>query len=93
MVGLGLLPIAAVMLLSILLYIPFVQDFAVRQATAYVSEATGMRISIGQIRLSFPLDLKIRDVQAIHQTDTLLRLERLALRIQARPLFHKQVLI
>ena len=92
-VGLGLLPIAAVMLLSILLYIPFVQDFAVRQATAYVSEATGMRISIGQIRLSFPLDLKIRDVQAIHQTDTLLRLERLALRIQARPLFHKQVLI
>lgn len=93
LVGLGLLPIVLVMLLSILLYIPFVQDFAVRQATAYASEATGMRISIGQIRLSFPLDLKIRDVQAINQADTLLSLERLSLRIQAKPLFHKQVLI
>ena len=91
--GIGLLPIGLVALLSILLYIPFVQDFAVRQATTYASEATGMRISIGQIRLSFPLDLKIRDVQAIHQADTLLRLDRLSLRIQARPLFHRQVLI
>ena len=73
LVGILLLPVGLVTLLSILLYIPYVQDFAVRQATAYASEATGMRISIGQIRLSFPLDLKIRDVQAIHQADTLLR--------------------
>lgn len=93
LVGILLLPVGLVTLLSILLYIPYVQDFAVRQATAYASEATGMRISIGQIRLSFPLDLKIRDVQAIHQADTLLRLDRLSLRIQARPLFHQQVLI
>ena len=92
-VGVLLLPVSLVALLSILLYVPFVQDFAVRQAASYASEAMGMRISIGQIRLSFPLDLKIRDVQAIHQADTLLRLDRLSLRIQARPLFHRQVLI
>ena len=80
-VGVLLLPVSLVALLSILLYVPFVQDFAVRQAASYASEAMGMRISIGQIRLSFPLDLKIRDVQAIHQADTLLRLDRLSLRI------------
>ena len=51
-----LIPIALVLLLSILLYIPPFQNFAVRKATEYAGKATGMQIGIEQIRLSFPLD-------------------------------------
>ena len=52
-----LIPIALVLLLSILLYIPPFQNFAVRKATEYAGKVTGMQIGIEQIRLSFPLDL------------------------------------
>ena len=48
-----LIPIALVLLLSILLYIPPFQNFAVRKATEYAGKATGMQIGIEQIRLSF----------------------------------------
>ena len=55
-----LIPIALVLLLSILLYIPPFQNFAVRKATEYAGKATGMQIGIEQIRLSFPLDLTVK---------------------------------
>ena len=67
-----LIPVVLVVLISILLYIPPFQNFAVRLATQYASEATGMKIGIGQIRLSFPLNLKVRDVKIITPPDTLL---------------------
>ena len=93
MIGLALLPVGLVMLLSILLYVPSVQDAAIRQAARLTSEATGMDISIGQIRLSFPLKLKIQRVQVVDRADTLLRLDRLSLRIRPLPLFRQQVLV
>ena len=55
-----LIPIALVLLLSILLYIPPFQNFAVRKATEYAGKVTGMQIGIEQIRLSFPLDLTVK---------------------------------
>ena len=70
-----LIPVVLVILISILLYIPPLQNFAVRLATEYASETTGMNIGIGQIRLSFPLNLTIRDVKVITPPDTLLSLE------------------
>ena len=93
MIGLALLPVGLVMLLSVLLYVPSVQDAAIRQAARLTSEATGMDISIGQIRLSFPLHLKIQRVQVVDRADTLLRLDRLSLRIRPLPLFRQQVLV
>ena len=89
MIGLALLPVGLVMLLSVLLYVPSVQDAAIRQAARLTSEATGMDISIGQIRLSFPLHLKIQRVQVVDRADTLLRLDRLSLRIRPLPLFRQ----
>ena len=70
-----LIPVGLVILISILLYIPPFQNFAVRLATRYASEATGMNIGIGQIRLSFPLNLTVREVRVITPPDTLLLLE------------------
>ncbi len=50
-----LAPVALFLLLSLLLYVPPIQDFVVRETTAYVAGATGMDISIERLRLSFPL--------------------------------------
>ena len=87
-----LIPMVLVILISILLYIPPFQNFAVRLATEYASETTGMNIRIGQIRLSFPLNLTIRDVKVITPPDTLLSLESFQVNIRPLPLLKKEVL-
>ena len=87
-------PVILILTLSVLLYVPFIQDFAVRQASSIASEATGMTIQIQKIRLSFPLDLTIRKAQAIRQPgDTLFSMDDLRVRIHALPLFKKQVMV
>lgn len=58
-----LAPVALFLLLSLLLYVPPIQDFVVRKTTAYVTGATGMDISIERLRLSFPLDLDLQRVR------------------------------
>jgi hypothetical protein BACCOPRO_02693 len=58
-------PVLLFLVLSTLLYIPPIQDFAVRQATAWLSETTGMEVAVGRLRLSFPLDV---DLQRVHVT-------------------------
>lgn len=89
-----LIPIALVLLLSIMLYIPPVQNFAVRKATEYAGKATGMRIGIEKIRLSFPLDLTVKGVEVVNPpADTLLSLRSLTVRVQALPLIRKQVVV
>ena len=88
-----LIPVVLVILISILLYIPPFQNFAVRLATKYASEATGMDIGIGQIRLSFPLNLTVRDVKVITPPDTLLSLESFQVNIRPLPLLKKEVLV
>ena len=89
-----LIPIALVLLLSILLYIPPFQNFAVRKATEYAGKVTGMQIGIEQIRLSFPLDLTVKGVEVVNPpADTLLSLQSLTVRVRALPLLRKQVLV
>lgn len=88
-----LIPVVLVFIVSILLYIPPFQKFAVRLATQYASEATGMQIGIGEIRLSFPLDLTVGKVQVISTPDTLLDLESLKVSIRPLPLLKKEVLV
>lgn len=65
-------PLLLIFLLAVMLYLPPVQDFAVRKATAYVSELTGKQVSIGRLRLSFPLDLDLQELCVMDGTDTLL---------------------
>ena len=49
----------------ILLYVPPVQNFIRKQATAIASDATGMNISVERIDLRFPLNLLVRGVQVV----------------------------
>lgn len=57
-------PILLFLTLSFLLYLPPVQDFAVRKVAAYVSEAMGLDVSVGRLRLRFPLDIDLQDFAA-----------------------------
>lgn len=57
-VGIALLsPILLFLLLTILLYIPPIQNWAVKKLAAYASEQTGMQITIQHVDIGFPLDI------------------------------------
>lgn len=61
-IGILLTPLILFVILSTLLYVPAVQDYAVRKTTGILSETTGMQIQIGKLRLAFLFDLSLRDV-------------------------------
>ena len=60
-----LVPILLFVTLAILIYIPPVQNWIVKQVTSYASEKTGMEISVEHVSLAFPLDLSIEEFKAI----------------------------
>ncbi len=84
-------PIVLFLILAVLIYLPPVQRFAVRQATTLLSESTGMNISIDRIRLAFPLDLSIGGIKAIQGRDTLLDARALRVGVRLCPLVHGRV--
>lgn len=92
------IPFALFIIISILIYIPPVQEFIVRKAASAASAAAGMDISVGRISLSvdfvdlkFPLNLNIHNVSAVQEKDTLLSAGKITLKVQMKPLFRKQV--
>ena len=88
-----LTPILLFFLLAALLYLPPVQNWAVDKVAAIASEKTGMDITVGTVRLEWPLDLGIDDFRAIHEGDTLADVGHLTVDVQLRPLFSKRVVI
>ena len=87
-----LVPLALILLLSVLLYFPPVQDFARNKIVAYASTSTGIDIRITKVRLSFPLNLTIQDVLALRTpADTLLKLQSLEVRVKLLPLLKSKV--
>ncbi len=91
-----LLPIIIALILSILLYIPAFQNFAVQKATQIASESTGMKINIERINLSFPIKLNIHGIEVIKDTipaDTLFSLNNLNIAIRPIPLLKKDILV
>ena len=64
-----LTPITLFIILMILLYVPPVQSFIRKQATAIASDATGMDISVERIDLRFPLNLLVRGVLVVQPVD------------------------
>jgi len=87
-----LIPIGLVLLLAILLYIPPIQNFAVKKAAQVASEASGMQIGLERIRLSFPLDLTVKGIEVVTApADTLLTLNEISVRVNPLPLMRKIV--
>lgn len=87
-----LIPISLVLIVSILLYIPSIQKFAVDKATTIASDKTGMDIRVEKIRLRFPLDLAVSGVNASSPADSAsASLGRITLSVNPLPLLKKQV--
>jgi len=88
-----LVPVFLILMLSILLYVPTIQNFAVKKITQYASSATDMSISIEYIRLDFPLTLTVNGIEAITSAaDTILYLNSLSVDVKPLSLISSQEL-
>ena len=95
-----LVPILLIVILAVLLYLPPVQNWAVKKVVAIASEKTGLEISIESVSLEFPLDLGIEGFRALHkndsivnQTDTIADVRKMVCDVRLLPLFQKRVVI
>lgn len=93
-----LTPFAIFLLLAALLYIPPIQNWAVKQVAAYASSATGMDITVGRVSLVFPLDLGIERLRIIQPNDSLPQVRdtvvdarSLVVNVRLLPLFRSRV--
>ena len=86
-------PVLLFVVLTVLLYLPPVQNWAVDKVTAIASEKTGMDISVDRIDLSFPLDLSIDRFRVLQKPDTIADVERMVVDVQLLPLFSSKVVI
>lgn len=91
-------PLSLFIIISVLLYVPAVQNWAVRKVASYASEKTGMQITVDHVNLSFPIDLGIDGFKMIKQNDslpqvrdTIADVERLVVSVRLLPLFRSQV--
>ena len=89
----ALTPLLLFLLLAVLLYLPPVQNWVADKVAAVASEKTGMDITVGTVRLEWPLDLGIDDFRVIHEGDTLADVGHLTVDVQLRPLLDKRVVI
>ena len=100
-IGIAVLtPILLFLILAALLYFPPVQNWAVQKVAAIASEKTGMDITVGYVRLEWPLNLGLDNFRALHPndslpnvTDTIADTKHLTVDIQLWPLWKKQVVI
>ncbi|MDE6377820.1 MAG: hypothetical protein K2K72_03645, partial [Duncaniella sp.] len=85
-------PIILLILVTTLLYIPFVQDKVVDFASSKLSSSTGMTIDIGKLRLGFPLKLNLSDVTVVQAGgDTMLTASSAGVRVALMPLLKGNV--
>lgn len=84
--------IILILLLSFALYIPFVQNFARDIVQKEISKAMDMDVSVGKLRLYFPLKLQLSDALIIKQpADTFLRVSEVSTSVAILPLLMKEV--
>ena len=94
-IGLLLLsPILLFMVLTILLYVPPVQNWIVDKVASVASENTGMQITVDRVALDFPLDLSVEGVVVVSQQgDTIADIGRLVVDVKLWPLVSQKVVI
>ncbi len=86
--------IILILLIPVLLYVPPVQDFAVKTATKIVADKTGMKIGIDRLRLKFPVNLSLSGVSVIEAAgDTMVMAREAVVDVKLRPLLGLDVQI
>lgn len=83
-------PFVLLALLVALLYVPPVQQWAVRRATEYVRESTGWDVSIERVRLTWVLDLDLRNLR-VENEDLHLQARHVGLDLDFSRAFHLQL--
>ena len=74
------------------MYIPWVQNQVADIAADIASKKTGMDISVGDVRVKFPLDVSATHVQVIDQNgDTLFRADEVKANVKPGPLLDKKI--
>ena len=93
-------PITIIVILAVLLYMPPVQNWAVRQVASCVSESTGMTVSVDRVHLRFPLDLGIYGFRATqpndslhNHIDTIADARQLIVKVRLMPLLKSNVVV
>jgi hypothetical protein len=89
-----LFPVTLLALAMALLYVPPVQRMVVRKASHAISASTGMRVEVGGVRLTFPLNLTLKDVAVTSPAaaqDTLLFIRQTRLHVRPMPLLDKEI--
>lgn len=85
-------PIAIVAVTAVALYLPPVQDFAVKKLTKYASEQTGMDINVDRLRLSPWADLRLEGLTAVDEEgDTVVAAREATVDLRLRDIFKKKV--
>ena len=100
-IGIAVLtPFLLFIILAVLIYLPPVQNWAVKEVAAIASEKTGMEITVEHVSLEFPLDLGIEGFRAIKQNDsipeikdTIADVRKLVADVRLWPLFRQRVVI
>lgn len=86
--------VGLLLLISILVYVPPVQNLIKNTAARIVSEKLGMDLSIGRIRLRFPARLTVDNTILITADgDTLARVGRFSAKVALAPLLHGQITV
>lgn len=91
--GILLSPVLLFVILTILIYLPPVQNWVVDKVAAYASEQTGMEITVNHVDLSFPLDLGVDGILVVHHPDTIADIQRAVVDVQLLPFFRNEVVI
>ena len=97
-IGIVLTPFILIVLLAVALYLPPIQNWAVKTVAAYASKEMGMEVSVERVCLVFPLNLGVDGVKVIQpndslpqRKDTIADLKRAVVDVQLMPLFDSQV--
>ena len=80
-----------IVLLAASLYLPPVQRWAVNRLTAYLEEETGLEVSIGSVRLSFPLDLKLGQLHVAQPPTDVIDVESALVDLDLTRLFQMRI--
>ncbi|MBQ0020654.1 MAG: translocation/assembly module TamB domain-containing protein [Bacteroidales bacterium] len=62
-------PVILFVVLTALLYVPFVQDWLTGIACEKLSEETGMDVNVERLRVKFPLDIDLQGVSVLNKQD------------------------
>ena len=89
-------PVVLLLILTALLYVPFIQNWVAQRVAQYASEQTGMQISVEHVDLDFPLDLGIDGVRIVRPSmpsDTIADIGRAVADVRLWPLLKGTVVL